>query len=165
MSFGQTHLVFSVMLLRPYSTDTIAKHVQRDPSPPVIKDRVEEYEVECILDSQVFRNKLEYLVCWKGYGVEEDEWGLAGDVKSMRQLVLEFHHRNPEVPQYISSLNFASLPICPISNFTDTLDTVPSGWATGFHALGQCAFRRGVNIRVYPQEHPITTHYSFPKPS
>jgi len=50
----------------------------------VIKDRVEEYKVEHILDSQVFRNKLEYLVCWKGYGVEEDEWRLAEDVKGMR---------------------------------------------------------------------------------
>ena len=55
------------MLLRPYSTDTIAEHIQQDPPPPVIKVGVEEYEVEHILDSQVFRNKLEYLVHWKGY--------------------------------------------------------------------------------------------------
>src|SRR5882724_9915549 len=164
-SFGQTHLVFSVTLLRPYSTDTIAECINKIPPPPVIKDKVKEYEVEHILDSQVFRNKLEYLVCWKGYGVKEDEWRLAEDVKGVRRLVSEFHSRNPEAPQYISSLDFASLPFHPISNFTDTLDTVPSGWATGCHALGQCAFRRGVNIRVYPQEHPITTHYSFPKPS
>ena len=51
LSFSQTHPVFSVTLLRPYSTDTIAKHIQQDPPPPVIKDGVEEYEVECILDS------------------------------------------------------------------------------------------------------------------
>ena len=82
--FGQTHLVFSVTLLRPYNTNTIAKCIQQNPPPPVIKDRVEEYEVECILDSQVFRNKLEYLVCWKGYGVEEDEWRPAEHVKGMR---------------------------------------------------------------------------------
>jgi len=50
----------------------------------VIKDGVEEYKVECILDSQVFRNKLEYMVHWKGYGVEEDEWRLAKDVKGTR---------------------------------------------------------------------------------
>src|SRR5882724_3828516 len=67
LSFGQTHLVFSVTLLRPYSIDTIAEHIQQDPPPPVIKDGVEEYEVEHILDSQVFSNKLEYLVHWKGY--------------------------------------------------------------------------------------------------
>src|SRR5882724_7505535 len=61
LSFGRTHPVFSVMLLRPYSTDTIAECIQRDPHPPVIKDGVKEYKVECILDSQVFRNKLKYL--------------------------------------------------------------------------------------------------------
>ena len=119
------------MLLRPYSTNTISKCIQQDPPPPVIKDGVKEYEVEHILDSRVFRNKLEYLVCWKGYRVEEDEWRSAKDIKGMRQLVSEFHCRNPEVPQYISSLDFASLPFSPISNFTDTLDTVPLGWATG----------------------------------
>src|SRR5882724_6935084 len=136
LSFGQSHLVFSVTLLRPFSTDTIAKCIQQDPPPPVIKDGVKEYKVEHILDSQVFRNKLENMVCWKGYGVKEDEWKLAGDVKGVRQLVSEFHCRNPEVPQYTSSLDFASLPFHPISNFTDTPDTVPSGWATGHHTSG-----------------------------
>jgi len=72
------------MLLRPYSTDTISECIQQDPPPPVIKDGVEEYEVEHILDSQVFRNKLEYLVCWKGYGVKEDEWRSVEDVKGAR---------------------------------------------------------------------------------
>ena len=84
LSFGQTHPVFSVTLLRPYSTDTIAECIQQDPPPPVIKDGVKEYEVEHILDSQVFRNKLEYLVHWKGYGVEEEKWRPVEDIKGVR---------------------------------------------------------------------------------
>jgi len=51
LSFGQTHLVFLVTLLRPYNADTIAEHVQCNPPPPIVCDRVEEFEVECILDS------------------------------------------------------------------------------------------------------------------
>ena len=51
LSFGQTHLVFSVMLLRPYNADTIAECVQCNPPPPIVCDGVEEYEVEWILDS------------------------------------------------------------------------------------------------------------------
>src|SRR5882724_10655311 len=50
-SFGQTHLVFLVTLFRPYNADTIAEHVQCDPPPPVVHDRVEEYKVEQISDS------------------------------------------------------------------------------------------------------------------
>src|SRR5882724_6559446 len=33
-TFGQTHLVFLVTLLRPYNMDTITKHTQCDPPPP-----------------------------------------------------------------------------------------------------------------------------------
>src|SRR5882724_940941 len=50
-SFGQTHPVFSVTLLRPYNADTIVEHIQCDPPPPIVHDGVEEYEVEQILDS------------------------------------------------------------------------------------------------------------------
>src|SRR5882724_592744 len=109
--------------------------------PPVVKGGVEEYEVEWILDSQLFRGKLEYLVHWKGYGVEEDEWRLVEDVRGSRWLASEFHCWNPEAPQHISTLYFSNLPFCPLSNFTDTPDTVLSGWAMGCRAFeggGKC---------------------------
>ena len=44
------------------------------PPPPIVRDGIEEYEVEKIPDSRIFHGKVEYLVCWKGYGVEEDKW-------------------------------------------------------------------------------------------
>src|SRR5882724_8779975 len=112
------------------------EQLQYDPPPPqVVKDRVKEYEVEWILDSQLFRGKLEYLVHWKGYRVEEDEWRLVEDIKGSRRLVSEFHCWNPEAPQHISTLNFSNLPFRPLSNFIETPDTVLSGWAMGRHAF------------------------------
>src|SRR5882724_3049348 len=142
--FSQTHPVFSVTLLRPYNVDTIVEQVQHDPPPPpVIKDGVKEYEVERILDSRLFRGKLEYLVHWKGYGVEEDEWRPVEDVKGSRQLISKFHHWNSEAPQHISTLNFSNLPFHPLSNFTDTPDTVPSGWAMGHCTSGCHTFEGG----------------------
>ena len=61
------------------------ERVQHDPPPPpVVKDGVEEYKVEQILVSRLFRGKLEYLVHWKGYGVEADEWRPVEDVKGSR---------------------------------------------------------------------------------
>ena len=76
MSFGQVHPIFSVTLLCPYDNDPITECQERHPlpPPPVICDGVKEYEVEKILNSWIFRGKVEYLVHWKGYGVEEDEW-------------------------------------------------------------------------------------------
>src|SRR5882724_5254834 len=124
------------------------EQLQYDPPPPqVVKDRVKEYEVEWILDSQLFRGKLEYLVHWKGYRVEEDEWRLDKDIKGSRRLISEFHHRNPEAPQHISTLNFFNLPFHLLFNFTDTPDTVLSGWAMGCRTWGCYAFEGGVNVR------------------
>jgi len=59
----------------PYETDLIPKCEKCHPPPPplVICDGVEEYEVEKVLDSQLFHRRIEYLVHWKGYGVEEDK--------------------------------------------------------------------------------------------
>ena len=75
-SFGQVHPIFSVTLLCPYDDDPITKHQEHHPPPPppIVHDGVKEYEVKNILDSQIFHGKVEYLVHWKGYGVEEDEW-------------------------------------------------------------------------------------------
>src|SRR5467141_2673510 len=127
----------------------MTEQVQRDPPPPVVRDGVEEYKVECILDSRIFRGKLEYLIRSKGYGIEEDEWRPSDDVKCAKKLVSEFHWQNPEAPQHISAIDFSKLPFCPLTNFTDTPDTVPVGRATSRCASGCCTFEGEVNVRVH----------------
>ena len=100
-SFGQVHPVFSVTLLCPYDDDPITECQERHPPlpPPVVCDGIEEYEVEKILDSQIFCRKVEYLVRWKGYGVEEDEWQPSRDVRGSKWLVAEFHRTHPQAPR------------------------------------------------------------------
>ena len=112
-SFGWAHPVFSVTLLRPYNADTIAEWIQCDPPPPVIHDGIKEYEVECFLDSQIFRGKLKYLVWWKGYGIEEDEWRWSEDVKGAKRPVSEFHRQNHKAPQDILSHRLFQTPFLP----------------------------------------------------
>ena len=153
-SFGWTHLVFLITLLWPYSTDAITKQVQHNPPPPIVCDGVKEYEVESILDSWIFWGKLEYLICWKGYGIEEDKWRPLEDVKGVRRLITKFHRRNPEAPQHISAIDFSTLPFHPLTNFMDTLHTFPSGWAMCWHMCRHHAFEGGecqgsFSIRLY----------------
>ena len=67
--------------------------------PPLfVHDGIKEYEVEKILNSQILHGKVEYLVHWKGYGVEEDEWHPIRDVQGSKQLIAEFHHTHPQAP-------------------------------------------------------------------
>ena len=100
-SFGQVHPVFSVTLLRPYDDDPITERQGRHPPPPspVVCDGIEEYKVEKILDSWIFCWKVEYLVRWKGYGVEEDEWQPSRDVRGSKRLVAGFHRTHPQAPR------------------------------------------------------------------
>ena len=99
-SFSKIHPVFAVTLLRPFEGDSIPEHQECHPPPPplIICDSIEEYKVEKILDSQILHRKVEYLVCWKGYGVEEDEWHPIRDVQGSKQLIAEFHCTHLQAP-------------------------------------------------------------------
>ena len=76
-------------------------------------------EVEKILDSRVFRGRLEYLVRWKGYGAADDLWIPAKEAVGSKRRITEFHKRNPEAPKRISAATYAALPFQPIENFTE----------------------------------------------
>ena len=99
MSFGKIH-IFSVTLLHPFESDLIAECQECHPPlpPPFVRDGIEEYEVEKILDSQILHRKVEYLVCWKGYGIEEGKWCPIRDVQGSKQLIAEFHHTHLHAP-------------------------------------------------------------------
>ena len=88
-SFGHTHLVFSIVLLQPYHQDPIPEQKTLPPPTLIICDGSQEYEVEKILDSWLFRGKLGYLVCWKGYGAADDLWIPERDISGARWLVTE----------------------------------------------------------------------------
>jgi len=60
------------------------------PPPPVeIKEEME-YEVEKILSKRKRYGKVEYLVQWKGYTVEEDTWEKEGNLGNTREVVEEY---------------------------------------------------------------------------
>ena len=80
----QLHPVFHVSLLELPSGDPFPGQVSPQPL-PVIVDGEEEWEVERILDSRHFYNRLQYLVKWKGY--EAPTWQPSADLENAQEAV------------------------------------------------------------------------------
>ncbi len=58
-------------------------------------DNEMEYEVEEILDSHIKNRRLEYLIHWQGYSIDERTWELSSNVTNALKKVKEFHQRYP----------------------------------------------------------------------
>src|SRR6266446_2013281 len=67
-SMKRLHPVFNVVKLTLVPMDPIAGRHAPPPPPPELIDGEEEYVVEEIRDSRMFRRRLQYLVKWEGYG-------------------------------------------------------------------------------------------------
>ncbi|KAG5720268.1 hypothetical protein E4T56_gene3342 [Termitomyces sp. T112] len=73
---------------------------QRPSRPPPVEVEDEyHYEVNEILDSQIVRGRLQYLVCWKGYGPEDDTWKPQKNLDRAPDKLRDFHRRNPAKPR------------------------------------------------------------------
>jgi transposase InsO family protein len=91
------HPVFHVSLLEPVRANDIPGRVQ-EPSPPVIVEDHEEYEVEEVLDSRVRRGKLKYLVHWKNYPISDRTWEPPENLANAPDAVAKFHRAYPDKP-------------------------------------------------------------------
>ena len=66
----KVHPVFYVSLLESYHESTFPERV-RCPPPSIEIENHKEYKVEMVLDSRHRHKKLEYLVHWSGYDINE----------------------------------------------------------------------------------------------
>jgi len=136
LSMKRLHPVFNVIKLTPAPLDPIPGRQVPPPPPPELVDGEEEYIVEEILDSRMFRRRLQYLVKWEGYGVEGNSWEYSENVENAPEKVAEFHAQNPAAPRRIRTLAFGSIPFRPISSTTQ--------------ASGRCFSGGGVIVRGTP---------------
>ena len=111
-SMSRLHPVFNVVKLLPAPDDPIPGR-QADPLPPDLIDGEEHFELEAILDSHFQRNRLEYLIKWKGYGYEHNSWVLERDMVA-QDLVAKFHRDHPSAPRRIRHTAFQSLTFCQL---------------------------------------------------
>jgi hypothetical protein len=92
------HPVYHVIYLEKYNENIIQNRVQ-EPSLPIIIDNEEEYEVNKILDSRINLNKLEYLVDWNGYSINDRSWESVSNLRNTSELINEFHSKYPKKPK------------------------------------------------------------------
>jgi hypothetical protein len=92
------HPVFHVSHLEQHKANQFPGRI-KPRSPPVVVNAEEEYEVERVLDSRIFRSKLQYLVKWEGWDTSENTWRPKNDLRNCQRLVEEFHRDNPNKPQ------------------------------------------------------------------
>ena len=135
VSLQRLHPVFNVIKLTPALDDPIPGRQAAPPPPPELIDGEEHYEVKEILNSRMFRRKLQYLVKWEGYGTEHNSWEYTQNVAAP-DLVAEFHAKNPGAPRQIRALAFGSIPFRPIPTQTS--------------ASRRCSFEGGVIVRGTP---------------
>ena len=89
----QVHPIFHVSLPEPAAQDPLPG--QQPPPPPVEIDGKQEWFVDSILDSRMFRRRLEYLVKWTRF--DHPNFKLAGNINEL-EAVTRFHEQYPHKP-------------------------------------------------------------------
>lgn len=78
---GKVHPVFHCSLLKSVVGSALRPEVRVAPGPIVVEGETH-YEVKRILDSRLYKGKLQYLLQWKGYPMLEARWVKAQNIKA-----------------------------------------------------------------------------------
>jgi hypothetical protein len=88
------HNVFHISLLEPAADDAYPRQ-NTEPLPPVEIDGKDEYFIEAVLNSQIHRQGLWYLIKWVGYNLPDWE---PAELHSETEAVDTFDEKYPDKP-------------------------------------------------------------------
>ena len=105
------HPVVNVSRVKPYLGPLPGQPVSRPGPVHVSEERDEEYEVDYIVASRIYKRQLQYLVHWKGYKEHERTWEPSSNLKNSPLVVKCFYQENPSAPRRLcmTQANFNSL--------------------------------------------------------
>ena len=116
------HPTFHVNRLSPWKGNEVNGLLPPPPEPIEVEGE-EEYEVDEIRDSRMYRRQLQYLVRWKGYGEAGNSWEPAKFLQNAPDKVREFHLSNPNAPRRMAASFFDSILWVPVENHTEGSST------------------------------------------
>ena len=92
---GRPHPVYHISLLEPYHRNQIQG--RRSPTPPPLLDLgPNEYEIESVIASQLYKGRVLYLCHWKGYSNDHRTWEPYENLMNgAEDTVKDFHLKNP----------------------------------------------------------------------
>ena len=93
-SHWKIHNAFHANLLLPYQETKEHGRNFTDPPPELVEGQ-EEWEVEQILDSRLYRRKRQYLIKWKGYSEAHNSWEPEENIRAP-DLILAFQKRTED---------------------------------------------------------------------
>jgi len=94
----QIHLVVNVSQVKPYLGPLPGQPVSRPGLVHVSEERDEEYKVDYVVASHIYKRQLQYLVHWKGYEEHERTWEPLSNLKNSPLVVKHFYRENPSAP-------------------------------------------------------------------
>ena len=119
------HPVVNVSRVKPYLGLPPGQPVSRPGPIHVSKDRNKEYKVDAIIDSRIYKGKLQYLVHWKGYDESERTWEPVSNLKNSPEIVEQFYKSHPSAPRRLrmTQADFSSLFSTMPGNLCDPFPT------------------------------------------
>ena len=119
------HPVVNISRVKPYLGPLPGQPVSRPGLIHVTEDRDEEYKVDTIIDSRIYKGKLQYLVHWKGYDESERTWEPVSNLKNSPEIVEQFHKSHPSAPRRLrtTQADFSSLFSTMPGNLCDPFPT------------------------------------------
>ena len=97
----QIHPVVNISRVKPYLGPLPGQPISHPGPIHVTKVCNKEYEVDTIIDSCIYKGKLQYLVHWKGYDESERTWEPVSNLKNSPEIVEQFHASHPSTPYHL----------------------------------------------------------------